>query len=184
MKSKVLRLTVVFFVVLCSQAFASGQNEQLEQLKNHIADSEKSLNRIYNWDAKSEIYDDVISSIQKVIDSNTDKSIIADLEKLQSDWDDRAWNFYMSTKSLVTVLESAMEQRALELVKARRRNNRLDEVKIASYYQETRGDSLILTYTYKILTSGLIIGIYDDVTVIGEINMRNNTTRVLEANIK
>jgi hypothetical protein len=193
MKGKTLSLTVIFLCFFCVQIFAGGKkdspvkNEQFKQLQKYIADSENELKNIYDWDDKIYLYSHVILSIRSLIEESTDQSIIDNLQEILSDWEDRLWDFSYTIEELSNDLESAMQRRAIELAKARVRNSDFESISLISSDDDSYGGFIYLTNTYKIMMRGNILGIIGtpvDVSVKGQINMRNNTMQVLEANIR
>jgi hypothetical protein len=81
-------------------------------------------------------------------------------------------------------LDRNMRERAIELSKARHRNSDLKDILLISNEISKDGGFINITKTYEVSMIGNILGIIgntDRVTVTGQIDTRNNTTRILEA---
>ena len=84
-------------------------------------------------------------------------------------------------------LSLSMQQRAVELAKARHRNTDFEEISLIDSDIDMDGEFINVINTYRVLMRGNILGIigrYVDVTVTGRINSRNDTIQVLGANIQ
>jgi hypothetical protein len=189
MKSKILSLAVIFFVILCVQSFAQTQNEKLNQIRNLINDSERRLNLISDWNDKIKIYNKVISEVENAYWESTNDELDSELEKILNDWEDRRWKYIDTINNLYESLVNSMERRAIDMSKARHSLSEIDEVTLTEINNESRGGYMYITATYKIELWAYLLGIKtvgstDNVTVKGQINMRNNTMQVTEANIQ
>jgi len=83
-------------------------------------------------------------------------------------------------------LDYDMRIRAIELAKARHRNSDFERINRIDTRSQTNGDIRLLTNTYKVFVRGNILGIIGnevEVIVTGEINIRSNNVRILDAKI-
>jgi len=83
-------------------------------------------------------------------------------------------------------LDYDMRIRAIELAKARHRNSDFERINRIDTRSQTNGDIRFLTNTYKVFVRGNILGIIGnevEVIVTGEINIRSNNVRILDAKI-
>jgi hypothetical protein len=88
---------------------------------------------------------------------------------------------------LINALDLSMQARAIELSKARHYNSTFEEISLTDRDIEVVGTYIYMVNTYRVIMRGNILGIVRnivDVTVRGQINVLNNSTQVLEANIR
>jgi len=84
-------------------------------------------------------------------------------------------------------LDNQMRMRAIELAQARYKNTDFDKINRIDSTSKTNADIRLITNTYKVFVRGNILGIMSyevDVIVAGEINIRTNNVRVLEAKFR
>jgi hypothetical protein len=195
MKRKIPSLMVIFFVTLFISACKSSPanveqdmgNEHFEQLLKYITDSENELNSSWDWDEKIQLFWAVDFAIDDFIENSNDRALISHLEEIQYDWSEKRWDFFHTINTLSNDLERSMQRRAIEMAQARHRNSNLEDISLINSDDGKYGGYIYIANTYKILMRGNILGIignYVDVTVRGQINMRNNTMQILEATIR
>ena len=102
------------------------------------------------------------------------------------------WTFvsYMSKyEELLNTLNTSMERRAIQLSinHHRGRNTEFESIELINSREERRGSLIYIVNDYRSIMRGTIMGIighFVEVNVRGVINMRDNTTQILEANIR
>jgi hypothetical protein len=97
------------------------------------------------------------------------------------------WILHNKDYELANDLDLLMQKRAIELSKARQRNADFEEISLINSNIKMNDDFINIVNIYEVLMRGNIFGIVGhivNVTVTGQINLRNNTIQVLEANIR
>lgn len=175
-------------IVYLEKAKSDWKNRAFDELKKYVADSEKRIEIIFDYEEKMYLFEKVMLAIDNFPENLTDQSFVAYLERLKYDWENRAYEYANTLGRLLDELEISMRERAVELSRARHRNTDLQEISlIEGDIINSNGYFIYVESTYKVLMRGNIWGIisYDVyVTVLGEINMRDNTIRIFEANIR
>jgi len=123
----------------------------------------------------------MVFPVGDIIISIYDSSILQKQQIGSVEW------FLSKDYELAGDLDLLMQSRAIELSKARQRNTDFEKISLINSDINMNGDFIYVVNTYKVLMRGNILGIighYVDVTVKGQINLRNNTIQVLEAKIR
>jgi len=100
-----------------------------------------------------------------------------------------SWIFSLDYEELFIKLDSLMQERAVELAKARVKNADVEKISylesLSMYIKD--GYIVIPKNVYRVSMRGNILGLIGhnvDVIITGEINFRNNNINILEANVR
>jgi len=96
-------------------------------------------------------------------------------------------DYELADYKLADDLDLLMQKRAIELAKARQKNTDFEKISLINSNMNMNGDFINIVNTYEVIMRGNLLGIIGhivNVKVTGQINLRNDTIQVLEANIK